>query len=57
MFEAIKCFSCCPEWGGSLSRLNRTLFLMVIDSASHAVSHRAGKLTFNTASNLIRPNQ
>lgn len=57
MFEPMKCFLRRHEWGGSLGRLNRTLFLMLIDSASRAVSHGMGKPTFNTPSNFIRPNQ
>jgi hypothetical protein len=57
MFESMKYFLRRHEWGGSLGRLNRTLFLMVIDSASRDALHGTGKPTFNTPSNVIRPNQ
>jgi len=57
IFELVKYFSCCPEWVGSLSRLNSKLFSMIIASAFGAVLHNAGKLSFNTTSNFIRPNQ
>jgi len=57
MFEPVKYFSHRPEWVGPLSRLNRTLFLMAIDSASRSSSHSPGKPTFNTTSNFIGPNQ
>jgi hypothetical protein len=57
MFEPVKYFSRRPEWVSLLSRLNRTLFLMAIDSASRAASHSPGKPAFNTTSNFIGPNQ
>jgi VanZ family protein len=57
MFEPVKYFSHRPEWVSSLSRLNRTLFLMVIDSVSRFVSHSPGKPTFNTPSDFIGPDQ
>jgi hypothetical protein len=43
--------------GGSLSRLNGSLFLMLLDSAFRAVSLNPGKPIFNIVSNFIRPNQ
>jgi len=57
MFEPLKYFSCRPEWVSPLSRLKGTLFLMVIDSAFHSVSHNPGKPAFNTPSNFIGPIQ
>jgi hypothetical protein len=57
MFGPKKCFSPRPEWGGSLGRINRTLFLMVIDAASRTGSHNPSKPSFNITSNFIRPNQ
>ena len=55
MFEMAKCISRRPEWAGSLSRLNRTLFLMLIDSASRAASHCPGKLNLSASSNRAYP--
>ena len=57
MFEPVKCFLRRLEWVSPLSRLNRTLFLMLIDSASRTASHYRGKSAFNITSNIIRPNQ
>jgi hypothetical protein len=57
MFEPVKCFLRCLESLSSWGRLNKTLFLMLIDSSSRTVSHSRGKSAFNIASNFIRPNQ
>ncbi len=57
MFEPVKCFSRCLESVSSWGRLNRTLFLMLIDSSSRTISHSWGKSAFNITSNFIRPNQ
>ena len=57
MFEPVKCFSRRLEWIRLLSRLNRTLFLMVIDSVSRTVLYNRDKSAFNITSNFIRPNQ
>jgi hypothetical protein len=57
MFEPVKRFLRRLEWTRPLSRLNRTLFLMVIDSASRTVLLQPGKSAFNITSNFIRPNQ
>ena len=57
MFESVKCFLRYLESVSSWNRLNRTLFLMVIDSSSRAVSQSRGKSAFNITSNFIRPNQ
>lgn len=57
MFEPVKCFLRRLEWVGSWNRLNRTLFLRVIGSASRTVLHGRGKSAFNITSTFIRPNQ
>jgi hypothetical protein len=57
MFEPVKCFSRRLEWTRPLNRLNRALFLMVIDSASRTALYSWGKSAFNITSNFIRPNQ
>ena len=57
MFEPVKCFLRYLDSVSSLSRLNRTLFLMIIDSASRTVSHNRGKSAFNTTANFSWPNQ
>jgi hypothetical protein len=57
MFELVKYFRCCPEWVGSLSRLDSELFSMLIDSAFGAAPHNPGKLICSTTSNFFRPNQ
>jgi hypothetical protein len=57
MFEPALYFSRHPALTGSLVRLNRTLFLMLVDPASLAAAHSPGKLNFNTASSFIWPNQ
>lgn len=57
MFELVIYFLRRLEWVSPLSRLNRTLFLMLIDSASRTASHNRGKSAFNISSNFIRPNQ
>jgi hypothetical protein len=57
MFEPALYFSRHPALTGSLARLNRTLFLMVIDSASLAATHSPSKLNLNATSNFIWPNQ
>jgi hypothetical protein len=57
MFEPVKRFWCCPEWDGSLSRLDSELFSMPVDSAFRAAPHPLGKLILNTTSSLIRLNQ
>jgi len=57
MFQSIPYVPRRLEWLSPLSRLNRTLFLMVIDSAFRTASHNRDKSTFNTTSNFIRPNQ
>jgi len=57
MFELAKYFWCCPEWVGSLSRLNSKLFSMLIASAFGAPPHNPGKLICSTTSNFFRPNQ
>ncbi len=57
MFEPVKCFLRCLESVSSWGRLNRMLFLMVIDSSSRTVPHSRGKSAFNITSNFIRPNQ
>jgi hypothetical protein len=44
MFEAAKYFHGHPALIGSLSRLNRALFLMLIDSAFLAIVHSPSKL-------------
>jgi len=46
-----------PALIGSLSRLNRALFLMVIDSVFLAIAHSPNKLNLNATSNFIWPNQ
>jgi len=57
MFEVVEYFWCCPEWVGSLSRLNSKLFPMIIASAFGAAPRNPGKLICSTASNFFRPNQ
>lgn len=57
MFKPLSGLSRNAEWCGSLSRLNKTLFLMLIDSAGCAVSHGLGKTSVNITSNFIGPNQ
>ncbi len=57
MFEPVKFFLWCLESLSSWGHLNRTLFLMVIDSSSRTVSHSGDKSAFNITSNFIRPNQ
>jgi len=57
MFETSWCFSRHPALTGSLARLNRTLFLMLIDSASFAATHGPSKLSLDATSNFIWPNQ
>jgi len=57
MFEPIQYVPRCPGWLSPLRRLNRTLFLMVIDPTFRTASHYRDKSTFNTTSNFIRPNQ
>jgi hypothetical protein len=47
-----------PFWVGLFVEPSQwNAVLMLIDSASRAVSHSPGKLTFNEASNFISPNQ
>jgi hypothetical protein len=57
MFELVKYFSCCPEWVGSLSRLNSRLFLMLIATACGALPHNPGMMNFKITSNFTSPNQ
>jgi len=57
MFEPALYFSRRPALTGSLARLNRTLLLMVIDSASLAATHSPSKLNLDAISNFIWPNQ
>jgi len=57
MFEPALYFSPYPALTGSLGRLNRTLFLTVIDSASRAAAHGPIKPNLEAASNFIWPNQ
>lgn len=57
MLESVKCFLRRLEWVCPWSRLNRTLFLRVIDSVSRTASHSRGKAIFNITSNFISPNQ
>jgi hypothetical protein len=57
MFEPALYFSRHPALTGSLARLNRTLFLMAIDSASLAATHSPSKLNLNATSNFTWPNQ
>jgi hypothetical protein len=57
MFEPVKYFSRRLEWTRPLSRLNRALFLMVIDSVYRTVLYSRGKSAFNITSNFIRSNQ
>jgi hypothetical protein len=57
MFEPLDVFHVFPGLVCPLGRLNKTLFLMLIDSASRAVSSPLGKPGFCATSNFIRPNQ
>jgi hypothetical protein len=57
MFEPAPYFSRHSALTGSLAHLNRTLFLMVIDSASFAATHSPSKLNLNDTSDFIWPNQ
>jgi hypothetical protein len=56
-FEPAQYFSRHPALTGTLSRLDKTLLLMAIDSASRTVSPSLGTPAFNATSNFIRPNQ
>jgi hypothetical protein len=57
MSELAKYFWCCPEWVGSLSRLNSGLFSMLVASAFGSALRNPGKLICLTTSSLFRPNQ
>jgi hypothetical protein len=57
MFEPPDVFHLPPGLIWPLSRLNRALFSILIDSASWLVSPSIGKAGFKAASNFIRPNQ
>jgi len=57
MFEPALYFSRHPALTGSLARLDRTLFSMLIDSASRAAAHSPGKPNLDATSNFIWPNQ
>lgn len=57
MFELARHFWRKPVLSDLLSRLNRTLFLMLIDSTSLAAPRSPGNPVFNITSNFFRPNQ
>jgi hypothetical protein len=57
MFELPDVFHLPAGWIWPLSRLDRALFSMLIDSAAWVVPPSIDGAGFNATSNFIRPNQ